>query len=506
MNDNRRLSRLCWAALALGLLAACAVGQDAQRQWTVEEDRWYVVELGGGRAGWMNMVVESSAGRYRTGVRTKLSMDRGPAKVGVEIATAFVETADGRPVSMSMLQDMGLQPVHTEWTFREDGSVLETSRQGGREIVRERPAPDPESGWLTPRAVERLWQQSLEARAQRIAYTTLDPQAGLEPVSVTHVRVQESEHEAGGKSIPVTVWETSNSLMPITATEKYAADGALVYQRVNMGLGDMVMRLATKAEAQADIEQAPELLISTFVEPDRPIERAREATTATLQLRMKEGTMPVLPSAGAQRSHQRLDNRAATLFIDIDANVAATEQEIADPAYRESSAMLEADDPLIRKLAERAVRHAGDDPAQRAEALRAAVHELLTEKGLDTAFATASETARTRAGDCSEHAVLLAAMLRAQGIPSRVAVGLVYADSFLGRKGIFGWHMWTQALIDGRWVDFDPTLDRRFHAGHVLTGTASLEDGALNAELATTVLLMGRLEIDVTEVGYDADD
>ena len=40
-------------------------------------------------------------------------------------------------------------------------------------------------------------------------------------------------------------------------------------------------------------------------------------------------------------------------------------------------------------------------------------------------------------------------MLRADGIPARVASGLVYADGFLGSRDIFGWHMWTQALIDG---------------------------------------------------------
>ena len=36
--------------------------------------------------------------------------------------------------------------------------------------------------------------------------------------------------------------------------------------------------------------------------------------------------------------------------------------------------------------------------------------------------------ARTRSGDCSEHAVLLTALLRARGIPARVSHGLVYLE------------------------------------------------------------------------------
>ncbi len=63
--------------------------------------------------------------------------------------------------------------------------------------------------------------------------------------------------------------------------------------------------------------------------------------------------------------------------------------------------------------------------------------------------------------------------------------------------------MWTQALIDGRWVDFDATLPGRYHAGHVLTATSPLAEGAIDTELAATVILMGNLEIDVVHVGHE---
>ena len=93
--------------------------------------------------------------------------------------------------------------------------------------------------------------------------------------------------------------------------------------------------------------------------------------------------------------------------------------------------------------------------------------------------------------------------LRAEGIPARVATGLIYVDSFAGATNVFGWHMWTQALIDGAWVDFDATLPSRYHAAHVLIATARLGDGGLGSELASTLLLMGNLEIDVLDVGYE---
>ncbi len=139
----------------------------------------------------------------------------------------------------------------------------------------------------------------------------------------------------------------------------------------------------------------------------------------------------------------------------------------------------------------------------RAEAMRAMVSERISDKDLDIAFASATETARTKTGDCSEHAVLLCAMLRADGIPARVATGLVYVGRFIGERNIFGWHMWTQGLIDGKWVDFDATLDRRYHAAHILTSTSSMSDGLVSSDLASLIQLIGNLDIEVLEVGYE---
>ncbi|MGD9201101.1 MAG: transglutaminase domain-containing protein, partial [Chitinispirillia bacterium] len=61
-------------------------------------------------------------------------------------------------------------------------------------------------------------------------------------------------------------------------------------------------------------------------------------------------------------------------------------------------------------------------------------------------------------GDCTEHAVLTAAMCRAAGIPSRIAVGIAYVDTFLGRKNIFVPHAWTQVFIQGKWYSIDAAL------------------------------------------------
>lgn len=67
-------------------------------------------------------------------------------------------------------------------------------------------------------------------------------------------------------------------------------------------------------------------------------------------------------------------------------------------------------------------------------------------------FSSAVETLKSGFGDCGEHAVLLAALLRAAGIPAKVVLGIVYMES---GKGYY-YHAWVSAYT-GEWLFSDPS-------------------------------------------------
>ncbi len=165
--------------------------------------------------------------------------------------------------------------------------------------------------------------------------------------------------------------------------------------------------------------------------------------------------------------------------------------------------MANIDDPEVQKIAKKAVESSSNLATAKAEACRRFVHQFIKTKDLDVGFASASEVARNKEGDCSEHAVLLTALLRANGIRARSAAGLIYAEEFAGSQGIFGYHMWAQALlmIDGkwRWVDLDATLPNEtpFDATHITLSTTDLADGDSISGLAAIAPLMGRLQIKI---------
>jgi hypothetical protein len=105
--------------------------------------------------------------------------------------------------------------------------------------------------------------------------------------------------------------------------------------------------------------------------------------------------------------------------------------------------------------------------------------------------------AESREGDCTEHAVLLAALLRALELPARVSIGLVYAPSEQG----FAFHLWTEVYLNGRWLPLDGTLGRGgIGAAHLKLADSSLAGDNAYASFLPVAQVLGRLKIEVLDI------
>ena len=483
--------------LVAQLAAVCLVLSLATAARAFDLDRWFVVELEGSRAGWMHERVHESGGQIHSTITFHLGMRRGETRIEITLSGGFIETPEGKPIRMWSRQEMGTDPVETVVQWLDDGSVEIETTQNGRTTSTTRPGP--EGQWLAPEAARRFVAQRLASRAERIVVRTIDPLGGLTPVTITRDRFRPASVDVVGRRVPAQECVAVSSAAPgIESVEFLDRDGHVVRTEMQLGSMTLVVLAADEALARAKLDP-PELMRSTFVTPSKRIDRPRMARSASYLLRVPDGEMPLPPSTGSQRT-QRVDAQTVRVVVETGSSSAGDRR----PEYTKGSSMVSIDDPEIVALA---ARGAGDGK-QLALALRDLVHRHVRQKGLAVGFATASEVVRTREGDCSEHATLLAALLRARGIPARVASGLIYADSFAGSEDIFGYHMWAQALVevDGEavWIDLDPTLPREilFDATHIALATSALSDEEPSNALLTLVPLLGRLEIEVERVGY----
>jgi transglutaminase-like putative cysteine protease len=115
-------------------------------------------------------------------------------------------------------------------------------------------------------------------------------------------------------------------------------------------------------------------------------------------------------------------------------------------------------------------------------------------------YASAAEVLESRQGDCSEFAVLTAALCRAVGIPARVVVGIAYVQDFAGHEG-FGGHAWTQAYVGDRWIGLDAAFKgsgRGGHdAGHIALAVGNGEPGDFfNMASALGAFKIEKLEVE----------
>ena len=154
-----------------------------------------------------------------------------------------------------------------------------------------------------------------------------------------------------------------------------------------------------------------------------------------------------------------------------------------DPGYldkaRAATPWMESDHPRIRAFAAPIGKLAVSD-ARKMEMLRAKALPVIGTVDFAGHF-SALQTMQRRRGDCTESAVLLAALGRAIGIPTKVANGLVYSRSYYhGVSNVFMPHSWTLAFVDGRWQSFDLALDA-FDSSHIALTVGDGEPRSIQA-------------------------
>jgi hypothetical protein len=178
--------------------------------------------------------------------------------------------------------------------------------------------------------------------------------------------------------------------------------------------------------------------------------------------------------------------------------------------YTRDGYYLSLDDPRLRGLLSRCPpgKQGQEEPEidgrseadqERMECLERLVYQFIRSKSLAYGFAGVKEILSSRAGDCTEHALLLVALLRKLEIPSRLAYGLILTEG-----GLIG-HAWSEAFVAGRWRWLDPSFPRGEPYGlKIRLGTIDPADPAW-AQMGLTLLqVAGTVEAEVIEGQFPA--
>jgi hypothetical protein len=268
------------------------------------------------------------------------------------------------------------------------------------------------------------------------------------------------------------------------------------------GLGVVVLTRGTRAQATAapgGPARLADIGLKTLIPLDRTIPHPYATRAAVYRVTLRG---PDSGSALVQDAHQDIRGLEGNTFElhvhparpgPVEGEAAPAAAEFLAPCH-----YIDSDDPRVRELARRAVG-AETDSWQKARRVERWVKQSMRPDNA-APLAPASQVARTLRGDCRLYALLTAALCRAEGIPSRTALGLVYVEK--GGRPYLGFHMWTEVYVTGKWLGLDGTLGRGgVGATHIKIADHSWHDTQSLTPLLPVARVLGKVTFRVVETG-----
>ncbi len=357
-----------------------------------------------------------------------------------------------------------------------------------------------DSAFHSPSYLERVFKTNSLKPGEEKTFSMLLPEYNKVTKVILNALDYEEVELRGGvrqKCLHVTM---KQSLLPGMVVDLYVTEQGQIPKTTADFLGaSMLTYTVSKEEALEEISgEELDLAVQTLIKVS-PIPRAHETSQVVYKITLPDSDPATFLSQGESQKVKRLDDHSVELtVVKVPAASVVSDQKVA-AEYVVPSQFLQSDDPRIVKYAAEAVK-GEKNPWKQATLMERYVYQKLRKKNFSTALASASEVAKNLEGDCTEHAVLLAAMLRAQKIPSRVVVGLVYIQS----RSSFGGHMWTEVFLDNRWIPLDGTLGKGgIGAGHIKLADSSLSEKAPAPLSLFLPLLQAVGKLSIAVIDYD---
>lgn len=479
-------------------------------------DYWFAVGVEGQRVGhvnWAAKEIQQGDKTFAFGVRSlKLKVARFGQVVEQWGEESSVESLAGEVYLISMRQGLGKdQALALTGTVKE--KVLEVKGEGAAAGASSTPWPGGVVGLVRE---PRLFKELKLKPGESFDYPTYIP--SFNRVVKTTVTFEGEEAKVLWSSTPArkllrfiskpapigkiklpasTTWVDAETFEPFQLeTDFPALGGRITYLRT------------TREAATIPVTRPVEVFNAQSIRLDREIPGIHGRGSVVYKVAAPRDDEPETLFANETRQQVKNLNAATKSFeLHVSASHGPDRDTKAEPApgkeFTESSYFINWDNAAVKEHAAQAVARLPRNSTSWEKALAVETWVKANMKAFEfsQAMATADNVAKTLSGDCTEYAMLAAAMCRAVGVPSRTALGLVYAPGS-GGKPFLAYHMWFEVYAGEQWVPLDATLGMGgVGPGHVKIADHSWHDEKSFAPLLPVLrTLSARPTIEVLKV------
>lgn len=421
-------------------------------------ETWFSVRLAGRHVGHMLWTRAVDADTVQTRTELKVVLWRADQALQVRADESSRETRAGLPLGFSSAFDSAGSTTRVEGEVAADGEVRVLIEGSGQTETRTLRWP---AGAMLAEA-QRLALLAQMTRGERERQGQVFDPSSLQMLQVASELVGDTRIELPeGAEQVVHVRQRLGREGSMVQVESWLAPRSGFPRRLRMpALGVHLELLACSRACATAVAELTDVFENTVVASPRALSIRDRGRDLDVQLSVRNGPIDALDDVPGQTIVRRDPGGALV-------RIAATggDQMAPRPDDLAAARWLQSDHADIRALALNLGGKRGDD-RQRMRRLEQGVREFISNKSLRIGYASALEVLSLREGDCTEHAVLLAALARASGIPARVVTGIAYTPRFADRQDVFVPHAWVIAWIDERWQGFDAALPR-FDSAHI---------------------------------------
>jgi hypothetical protein len=461
------------------------------------DDEWQLMYFDDAKVGFVHLTKEHDEAGGKKVLRrtTDSSMTINRLNTTISVVTSNWSLEDEKGEVLELYTESNLSQQKTIQHLVRTGSSATIEARIGKQT--EKKTIDWNPAWRSESQAEQLQKEKLAAGEKEFSFTSYTLESGETTISAKVVGKETVDVKGAGPRTLLHM-KVENSAIPVP-TESYLDDQfeevMTVTKLMNINMTSVHSDKATCVAAFAKPD-TPEMFDKISPRTNVRLPNPYRTDEVVLRLRQtdKDAPMPKLEDE-RQTVVDKRDDRDVTLrvrrvvptetFTLPLLNLTDEEKECLKPSLQ-----IQSDDPELVKLAKDAL---GDeqDAWKAAQKLERFVYEYITDKNMKNLFNTATEVMKSRAGDCTEHGVLLAGLCRAVGIPARVAVGFLYF------QGIWGGHMWAEVSLGGKWYAIDGVLGQGgVDAAHLRFASDSLQSMEIQRAFQNIALGM-TLKIDL---------
>ncbi len=492
-------------SLCVLLTLAAAVSSSLAIDDSIDAE-YLAVFLEGKKVGYSVQKRLVADGKVTTAIETAITVSRLSIPLTINVSESCIETTNGKPISFESVQELGAMTMKMAGTIDERGMVNVTTTSMGAQQKDSFAWPD---GAVMAEGLRLMHEKKGLKEGSKYTVKIFDPSV---------MQVVEAQIEVGSKR-NVDLLGRVVSLTEVTTTMNLPGAGAIVstsyvdedlraQKTITPIAGMQIEMVACAKEFALGQNDVLEIIEKLFVASPKPLDDIGSAKSITYHLVPTQDSDLTIPVNDNQQV-RRLPDGSVIVTVAPAAPPARARFPYAgrDKAILEAmkpTRFLQSDREEIIDLARRAVGRT-KDAAEAVKRIESFVAKYIENRSLSVGYASAVEVAKSRQGDCSEFAVLTAAMCRAVGIPAQVATGIAYVGDFGGYEG-FGGHAWVQAYVGGErgnWIGLDAAFKGAGRGGYG-PGHIALAVGNGNPEgFFDLVSTMGQFKIEKVTVNKD---